>query len=445
MPNVEKRAPGVFRLGVQSREGGTIVRRRKAFRCDPSLPDEEQRALAMEAAEAYERELLDDPAQGRTLSDLAAIWFRDHVDMSVKPTTAKTYHSLMEKRILPALGSLRPDQLTPQRMAAFLRRLSTTPAATTALPPDQRRRTSDRTREPSPVKPLSQKTIRHIYDTLSYMLQKCRQWNLIKENPLDRVDRPKAAPPHLQFLDMEDASRLLSLILQDGRPSLRIGVALALLAGLRLGEADAVTWADINYAAGTLRINKAETYTPGTGAIISDPKTLAGIRTISIPPLLLSILSAEQRNARFFSRYLDKWRGEYVPPVPAEAPPPADIIPNPLDTFPAPPDQADRPPAGASISRLITNIDGSPVAQDTASKQFRKWAAENGFTGIRFHDLRHTHASLLLASSMDVVTVSAHMGHSSPDVTMRTYAHPVHQRDAAAAAALQSIFSPESK
>ena len=60
---------------------------------------------------------------------------------------------------------------------------------------------------------------------------------------------------------------------------------------------------------------------------------------------------------------------------------------------------------------------------DTPSKWFRRFADAHGFQGVRFHDLRHTHATILLANNIGVVAVAHRMGHDDPSVTLRTYAH----------------------
>ena len=72
---------------------------------------------------------------------------------------------------------------------------------------------------------------------------------------------------------------------------------------------------------------------------------------------------------------------------------------------------------------------------------WRSWANKNGWEGLRFHELRHTHATLLIADGVDVKTVQMRLGHSSAVVTMTCYAHAIPLSDGAAAEALDaSLF-----
>ena len=90
--------------------------------------------------------------------------------------------------------------------------------------------------------------------------------------------------------------------------------------------------------------------------------------------------------------------------------------------------------------RIICAWDGSPVHHDTPSKWFRKFADENGFEGVRFHDLRHTHATLLFANNIDAVAVASRLGHEDASTTLRIYAHAIRRRDQESAAAMQRLI-----
>ena len=92
------------------------------------------------------------------------------------------------------------------------------------------------------------------------------------------------------------------------------------------------------------------------------------------------------------------------------------------------------------IGRIVCNWDGAPVHHDTPSKWFRKFADANGFTGVRFHDLRHTHATLLFADNIDAVAVASRLGHDDASTTLRIYAHAIRTRDLESAAAMQRLY-----
>ena len=89
---------------------------------------------------------------------------------------------------------------------------------------------------------------------------------------------------------------------------------------------------------------------------------------------------------------------------------------------------------------IVSAWDGTPLNKDTPSKQWRKFADKHGFEGIRFHDLRHSHASILFANNLDAVAVATRMGHASADTTLRIYAHALRRRDRESAAAMQALL-----
>ena len=93
--------------------------------------------------------------------------------------------------------------------------------------------------------------------------------------------------------------------------------------------------------------------------------------------------------------------------------------------------------AGGSVGE--SNDSSSQRGTDKRS-WFRKFADAHGFRGVRFHDLRHTHASILLANNIDVVAVARRLGHEDPSVTLRICAHALARRDVEAAQALDRLF-----
>jgi integrase len=92
------------------------------------------------------------------------------------------------------------------------------------------------------------------------------------------------------------------------------------------------------------------------------------------------------------------------------------------------------------VGRIVCNWDGTPMHHDTPSKQFRAFADKHGFEGVRFHDLRHTHATLLFASNIDAVAVATRLGHAKADTTLRIYAHALKRRDEDSAQAMQTFL-----
>ncbi|SVC08419.1 uncharacterized protein METZ01_LOCUS261273 [marine metagenome] len=77
----------------------------------------------------------------------------------------------------------------------------------------------------------------------------------------------------------------------------------------------------------------------------------------------------------------------------------------------------------SQTSFVFAHPDGTPRAPSTVTQQFRRIASRAGLSGVRLHDLRHTHASLMLQQGTDIKTINTRLGHSSVAFTMDTYAH----------------------
>lgn len=376
MATIEQRSANSWRVSVRLGvdQGRKFVRR--SFSFPPNMPYADQRRRAeMEAAK-----LTVDVAEGRavpsqgpmTVADFAGIWLRDHVDPNCSPQTAKQYRALLDGRILPALGDIRLDKLTAYDITKFLNAV--------------RADTSK-----SSGKPLSPRTVRHHYDTIAYMLNQAVRWSMLAVNPIERVQRPKIKKSRVKALDDDEAVRLLRCLAQEEDLSFRCAVLLALLCGLRLGEVSALNLSDVDWQRCEISINKSRNYAPKEGNYLGPPKSDAGDRIVSLPAGMMALLQ-ECKDWQDGMKALigDRWRGD---------------------------------------GTIVCGWDGTPLHHDTPSKQFRAFAKRNGFEGLTFHGLRHTHATILMAGNMDAVTVARRLGHEDPSTTLRIYAEAIRKRD----------------
>ena len=405
MASIEKRGPCVWRVGVRTsvEEGRKWIRKTITFPED--MPEEEQRARANLAGAQLEL----DYAQGRisltkrtTVSQLAELWMERHIRPNCKATTIKTYQSFLSTRILPQLGDLSLSQLTPLRLAGFFADLRTDRARSTAIEPSARVRSTDRSKPLSDPRTLSDRTVRHYYDCLRDMLNVAVKWELMSENPLDRVDPPRVKKKRPVILDDRQAVQLLRCLALEDSLSLRCAVLLALLCGLRLSEVCALTLDDVDFEQCTISITRGLNYAPELGNYIDTPKSDAGTRVIDLPAGMMALLDANRAYQLEAAHVLgDIWRGD---------------------------------------GHIVFGWDGAPLHHDTPSKQFRRFADKNGFQGVRFHDLRHTHATLLFASNIDAVAVASRLGHEDASTTLRIYAHAIRRRDLESAQAMQRLF-----
>jgi integrase len=90
---------------------------------------------------------------------------------------------------------------------------------------------------------------------------------------------------------------------------------------------------------------------------------------------------------------------------------------------------------------LFATIDGAPLWPNNVSVAWRAFAKGIGLPDVRFHALRHTHASQLIDAGVDIVSISKRLGHAKPDITLKVYAHLFRNDDGKCAAAINAAMS----
>lgn len=402
---IEQRGPNTWRVGFRTsvEDGRKWIRKTVTFPAE--LSEAEQRARA----EIEEARLKVDYADGSivednpiTVREFAKIWIDEHVRPDCSADTLKNYQFFLDSRILPALGDVKLQKLTPVTLNRFINSVKKDTARTTAKPPLERVRVADQQRPAPRPRQLSDRTVRHYYDTLSYMLEKAVQWEYLTRNPMKKVDRPKVRKKPLKVLDDDQAVQLLRCLALEESLPFRCSVLLALLCGLRLGEVGALRLQDVSWTDCSIDISRALKQTPEAGAFYGDPKSVAGSRVVDLPPGMMALLEeTRQYHLEAQQRLGDRWHENGL---------------------------------------IICAWDGKPLNKDTPSKQWRKFADRNGFEGVRFHDLRHSHATILFANNLDAVAVASRLGHASADTTLKIYAHAVRKRDRESADAMQRLL-----
>lgn len=388
-PGVEQIGPNTYRIGyLLTVKGPDGKSRRQWLRETHTYPDTMTHAQQLDMAVADRERLrqrsqraddlhvdlhrMPDPS-ALTVGQLVQLW-QDTVLPVRSADYRKTAKSLIALHILPHLSHTVAAELTPLQISNWIALLSTAPS----------RRTG---------KPLSKTTTRHVYITLSTIYNWAKEQELLKASPFDRTHAPKARKHKPKFLDDDQGVQLLAKLATVENMSFRAAVLLALMCGLRLSEVDAITWDCVNWRQGTIDISKAVHQTPETGRIVGDTKSDDSLRIIHAPAALLALLDETKHYQEDNKRVLgDRWRG-------------------------------------SEPGLIVCNFDGSAQNKDTPSRQWRKFAAANGFEGVTFHNLRTSHATILLTNSIDITAVAGRMGHSDVTTTLRYYSMIVSKRD----------------
>jgi integrase len=169
---------------------------------------------------------------------------------------------------------------------------------------------------------------------------------------------------------------------------------------MRRGELLAIRLCDVDFDGASVRVERSLEETAKGQLRFKPPKSKHSRRTISLPPSAVAILRTHWRHRLELRMALGLGK------------PNADAL-------------------------LFSNPDGSPLSPDNLS---RRVCRSLGLPMVMFHALRHTHASALIANKQDVVQVSRRLGHGSPAVTLRIYAHLFNTVDSAAAIAIESVL-----
>jgi integrase len=230
------------------------------------------------------------------------------------------------------------------------------------------------------LKPAS---IRYIHAVLHCALEKAIDLRLIARNPAASARPPKIYQEEITPLDREQAHVLLEAAEGDRFECLYV---LSLTCGLRMGESLGLKWSDIDFDAGTLRVHRqVQRVREGGGLVFSEPKN-ASRRTIDLPQRALEALrSHRKRQIEQQLRAGAKWQ-DY------------DLV-------------------------FTTTIGTAVDAQNVVNRHFKPMLSRAGLPDIRWHDLRHTCATLLLSRGTHPTFVQKLLGHASVQLTLDRYSH----------------------
>jgi integrase len=294
----------------------------------------------------------------------------DHVKAQVSPRSHERYCELVRRNIAPLLGAVHLSKLKPTQISA---------AYAKAL-------TSGRRDGKGGLAPA---TVLYMHRLIKKALGQAVRWELLSRNVADAVDPPKIERTALTTYDMTQTAELLEA-LRGTR--LRLPVLLGVMCGLRRGEIIALRWRNIDLATGQMSVVESAEQT-AAGVRYKPPKSGRG-RTLAlsatvVPELRQHRLSQAQELLRLGVRQTDA-------------------------TF------------------VYTREDGEPMKPRSLSQM---WAScSTHLPRIRFHDLRHAHATHMLSAGVHPKVASERLGHSKVGITLDLYSHvlPGMQEDAAA-------------
>ena len=248
---------------------------------------------------------------------------------------------------------------------------------------------------------LSPRTVQYARAVLRKALNQALRWGLVPRNVATLVDPPRSKRHEIVFFAPDQANAFLDTARGDRLEAL-YRVALSL--GLRQGEALGLRWEDVDLERGVLRVRVALQRIDGVPQLV-EPKTPRSHRTIALPRPLAAHLRAHRTRQITERLACPRWQDW-------------DLV------FPS------------SV--------GTPLSPQNLTKRYKALLRDAGLPAMRFHDLRHSCASLLLAQGVPARVVMETLGHSQIGLTLNTYAHVMPELQRQAAEAMERLFPADS-
>jgi integrase len=215
---------------------------------------------------------------------------------------------------------------------------------------------------------------------LRQALQQAVRWQVLVRNPADLVKPPKVERQQMSVLDADATAELIEI----ARPySIFMPILLGVLCGLRRGEIAALRWRSVDLDAGQLAVVAS---TEQTRAGCREKETKSGrCRTVALPSLLIDELRRHRiQQAEDLLQLGVRLTGD---------------------------------------SYVVAQADGNPLKPQSLTNTFTTFLAERGLKRVRLHDLRHSHATHMLAAGIHPKVASERLGHSKVGITMDLYSH----------------------
>ncbi len=330
-----------------------------------------------------------------TFAEFAQIWLDNKVRPNASQRCVTKYLGALNSRILPYIGSIKLKDLTKQKLEKYFNDIKTTKTNYKA------RKDNNKTVKPDTVKKW--KSI--IHACLEYAVD-CE---LIPKNPCNKIkitftnttdentikDLVKNKGEKIQHYNTEEFKNVCSILekefmtyynddkISNEKKLREVGrrflVLLDLKTGMRRSELFGLTREDLSIENATFDVNKSRHYAPKEGRYTKYPKNDSSIRIKTLPHSILNYL-------KLYYELLDSldYKNDYI-----------------FDYL---------------------SIDG-------ICSWFDKWQKENNIKNIRFHDLRHTHPTILLSMGVDIKTISERLGHADIQTTLNVYADALEELD----------------
>ena len=321
-----------------------------------------------------------------TFGEYLDVWLKDYGSQNLADRTYEFYDSMFRLHTKPQLGAIPFAQLMPLHLQRYYNYL--------------------RAEGRKDGKPggLSESSIFKHHCILHKALKTAVKWKMIRENPADFVEIPKRPDSDVaSFYEPDQAVVMLECASKESIDKYAI-VSIAVYGGTRRGETIGLRRQDIDWDNSILKIRQTVQYTKEKGIFIKGTKSKKGIRDIKVPELVMDALRIHLSNQQ---KLRDKLDTDYI-----------------------------------DHDLIFCQDDGKPMFPDTITSWFQKFLTKHALSKIRFHDLRHTNITIMIANKVPDIEIARRAGHADPATPHRLYGHVYASTKDEAANAIENALQP---
>lgn len=312
-----------------------------------------------------------------TFQDFTNEYMANHVKKNLQVTSQELYSNIIRVHILPIFGRKKINEINTMQILRFLDGLENSGSSVYVR--------------------------RNVLSTLRSVFTQAVKWKVLKANPCDGISPPKK-PKKVQKVYDEAEIALLFEKLKTERLDWQVLVSIAVMTGAREGEIAGLEWKHIDLDKQTIVFEQTIVEEKGVGVTVRPGLKGGKDKIVSIPDSLAALLS-EYKKVRKIEK--EAAQEEWTWP----------------DHF-----------------FLFSNINGKPIRTDSIYQRWIKFIEKNRLERIRFHDIRHTSASLLIAKGVHAKVIQERLGHADIGTTMNTYSHVFREADQSAASHFDNLI-----
>jgi integrase len=323
------------------------------------------------------------PNRKTTVAQFLEVWLKDYAWALLSPKTAEGYQDIVQRHLIPNLGMIPLTELSPKHIQAFY----TNSLSSGRLDGKGK---------------LSSSSVLRYHQCLHSALESAVRWGWVARNAADAVHPPHAEKYAMNTLDEDGIKKLL----EAAQATPYYGLFhMALYTGMRRSELLALRWCDVDLLLAQVSVSRSMHKLRNGNIIFKPPKSAKGRRTVALAPSTCLVLREHLEKQKALCTMVGKRLEDN------------DLI--------------------------FSQPDGAPLLPDSITHAWVKLARNVGLPGIRLHDARHTHASLLLKQGVHPKVVQERLGHASIAITLDTYSHVTPGLQEAAAKRFEEVLQPK--